>query len=129
MRSVIQQSSYGSVKVFWLDSREAISRLRRAASRLVEDRADVGAVYLFGSLAAGRAVPGSDADVLVVLERSDRRWLDRPIEFGPWFDDVGMPIELFCFTVEEAERAPVARTALETGILLATARAGEPGEP
>ncbi|HZD80374.1 MAG TPA: nucleotidyltransferase domain-containing protein [Actinomycetota bacterium] len=108
------------MRVFWLDRAEALQRLRAAASRLVE-RPDVRAVYLFGSLAQDRAVPGSDADVLVLLERSDRRWVDRPLEFGPWFDGVGMPVELFCYTPEEADRAPLARTARETGIALAVA--------
>jgi len=32
-----------------------------------------------------------------------------------------MPIELFCYTLEEADRTPIARTARETGILLAAA--------
>ena len=121
MRSVIRERSYGSVKVFWLDRREALARLRRAASRLVRERSDVEAVYLFGSLAQDRAVPGSDADVLVLMNRSDRRWLDRPVELGRWFDEVGMPIELFCYTIDEADRAPIARTARETGIVLAGA--------
>ena len=26
-------------------------------------------------------MPGSDADVLIVLERSERRWIDRPLDF------------------------------------------------
>jgi len=121
VRSVIRERSFGSVKVFWLDREEALARVRAAATRLVRDRPDVHAVYLFGSLAQGRAVPGSDADVLILSARSDRRWLDRPLGLGPWFDDVGMPIELFCYTLEEAERTPLARTALETGTLLAGA--------
>lgn len=119
MRSVIRERSFGSVRVFWLDRALALERLRAAASRLVGQRQDVRAVYLFGSLAQDRAVPGSDADVLVLLERSERRWLDRPLEFGPWFDEVGMPIELFCYTRDEAERTPLARTALDTGVVLA----------
>ena len=121
MRSVIRERSYGSVRVFWLDRREALARFGSAASRLVREHPDVGAVYLFGSLAQDRAVPGSDADVLVLLTRSDERWMDRPLELGRWFDDVRMPVELFCYTLEEAERTPIARTARETGILLAAA--------
>lgn len=118
---MIRERSYGSVRVFWLDRTEAVRRLRRAAARLVRERADVEAVYLFGSLAHDRAVPGSDADVLVIVKETDSRWLDRPLELGGWFEDVGMPVELFCYAAEEVDRAAIARTARDTGVVLAAA--------
>ncbi len=123
MPSPIQSRSFGSVRVFWLDSEEAIRRLRRAARRLLEEAPQVRAVYLFGSLAEGRAVPGSDADVLVILDRSSSRWFDRPLELPPVFDDVGLPVELFCYTHGEVERIPMARRALATGLPLAVREA------
>lgn len=119
MPSVLRTSSYGSVRVFWLDREEALRRLRRGAQRLLAERAEATTVHLFGSLADGRAVPGSDADVLVVLERSDVRWIDRPLDLLPFFEDVGLPIEVFCYTREEAGRVPLARRALERGVRLA----------
>ncbi|MBI4513122.1 MAG: nucleotidyltransferase domain-containing protein [Gemmatimonadetes bacterium] len=115
----MQKESYGSVTVFWLDRDEALRRLRDAARGLVQGRGDVVAVYLFGSLAEGRAVPGSDADVLILLSDSSRRWLDRPLEFQPYFRRCGVGVELFCYTGEEAEEVPLARRARERGIVLA----------
>lgn len=85
----------------------------------MEARPDVLGVYLFGSLAEGRAVPGSDADVLVLLKQSQRRWLDRPLEFWDHFVDCGIGVELFCYTEEESARVPLARRALERGVHLA----------
>lgn len=119
MRSVVQSRSYGSVKVFWLDRTEALRRLAEAARTLVAERPDVAAVYLFGSLPDGRAVPGSDADLLILLEHSDLRWLDRPVEFQRHFSDIGVPVELFCYTRAEAERTPFAQSAIARGTLLA----------
>jgi predicted nucleotidyltransferase len=108
------------VRVFWLDSGEAVVRLRRAASQLLADRPEVSRVVLFGSLAEVRAVPKSDADVLLILERSDRaRWFDRPLDYWTALEGVGLPVELFCYTREEAERVPLARRALERGLVLA----------
>lgn len=111
--------SYGSVRIFWLDREEARRRIGRAAEELVNSRPDVLACYLFGSLAEGRAVPGSDADVLVVLRISDRRWMDRPLEYDGPFRGLGMPVELFCYTLDELGRVPLASHALEQGVLLA----------
>lgn len=105
--------------VFWLETSEAVRRLEAAAQAVVAERSDVIAVYLFGSLAEGRAVPGSDADVLILLERSERRWLDRPLEFYRYFVGCGIGVELFCYTREEAVHNPMARRARGGGIRLA----------
>jgi len=119
MRSVVRRRPYGSATVFWLDREEAERRLRHAAGRLVAGRPEVVAVYLFGSLATGRAVPGSDADVLVVLERSEERWVDRGVRYAGYFEDVGIAVELFCYTEDEVARVPLAQRALAEGKLLA----------
>ncbi len=119
MRSLVRKQSYGSVRIFWLDRVEALQRLHDAAENLVRARPDVAAVYLFGSLAEGRAVPGSDADVLIVLDRASRPFLDRPLEFHPYFAAAGMPVELFCYTIEEAAQNSFARGAMGRGIVLA----------
>ncbi len=37
----------------------------------------------------------------------------------PAFDGIGLPVEVFCYTREEAERVPLARRALAGGVLLA----------
>lgn len=118
----MHKRSYGSATVFWLDREEAERRLRQAADRLVAERPEVVAVYLFGSLATGRAVPGSDADVLVIVDRSDERWVDRGVRYVGYFSDVGMPVELFCYTEEEVPRVPLAQRALVEGKLLAGRR-------
>ncbi|MDR7551174.1 MAG: nucleotidyltransferase domain-containing protein [Armatimonadota bacterium] len=107
------------MKVFWLDTDEALARLKAAAGRLLAEQRDVAAVYLFGSLSEGRAVPGSDADLLILLEQSRRRVLDRAEEFSRYFSGIGMPVELFCYTRDEAARTGLARAAIARGILLA----------
>jgi len=107
------------VTVFWLETAEAVRRLEAAARAVVAERSEVIGVYLFGSLAEGRAVPGSDADVLILVERSERRWLDRPLEFYPYFAGCGIGVELFCYTREEAVRNPMARQARGAGMRLA----------
>lgn len=103
MPAVVRKSSYGSVTVFWLDRAEAIRRLTEAARRLVRERPGVRAVYLFGSLAEGRAVPASDADVPVIFQASDCPWPDRPLDFSRYFEAVGLPVDLFCYMLAEAE--------------------------
>ncbi len=117
--SLIQKKSYGSVRVFWLDRERAVSVLRDRARELVRERNEVRSVILFGSLAEDRATPGSDADILIVLSSSEERFIDRPLSYQPYFEDVGLPVDIFCYTEEEAGRIPSAKKALESGMKLA----------
>ncbi len=81
-------------------------------------------VRLFGSLAPLEAVPGSDADLLIVLTHHPLpRWFDRIPEFRDAFADTDMPVEPFPYTQAELSRlqssgAGLARAA-RRGVLLA----------
>ncbi|MDR7420331.1 MAG: nucleotidyltransferase domain-containing protein [Armatimonadota bacterium] len=119
MPSAVEKRSYGSVEVFWLNSAEVVRRLREAAGRLLAEHPDVVSVHLFGSLAEGRGVPGSDADILIVLARSDERWIDRPLRFMPYFEAVGLPVDVLCYTLDEARTTPLAGRARLRGLTLA----------
>ena len=104
--------------VFWLDRETAFLTVKERAKKLFMERSDVKETYLFGSLATGKAIPGSDADILIVLTHSDKRFMDRPMEFYQYFENMGIPVDLFCYTKEEANCIPLAQSAIKTGILL-----------
>jgi predicted nucleotidyltransferase len=53
----------------------------------------------------GDYVPGSDADVLVILETDPRPFMERILEFGRWFADVDSGVEVFPYTREEIAKA------------------------
>ena len=119
-RSVIRKQSYGTVKVFWLDRSLLKSRIMQAVTKLSRAHEAVTQVVLFGSVACDRAVPSSDADILVVVRDSDTPFLDRSILFRDYFADIGVGVDLFVYTQQEvaSSRIPVAVTALRTGIEL-----------
>ena len=120
-RSVIRKQSFGTVKVFWLDRSLLKSRIMQAVTRsLSRAHEAVTQVVLFGSVASDRAVPSSDADILVVVRDSDTPFLDRASLFRDYFADIGMGVDLFVYTQQEvaSSRIPVAVTALRTGIEL-----------
>ena len=119
-RSVIRKQSFGTVKVFWLDRNLLKSRIMQAVTKLSRAHEAVTQVVLFGSVACDRAVPSSDADILVVVRDSDTPFLDRSILFRDYFADIGVGVDLFVYTQQEVSRSriPVAVTALRTGIEL-----------
>lgn len=92
-----------------------MANLKDAVTELGTARAEVQEVVLFGSAAAGTAVPGSDADVLIIISDSPERPIDRPVSYRPFFDSIGVGADLFVVTREEMERAPAAVQARKTG--------------
>lgn len=88
--------------IFWLDRAEAVSRLRRAAEALAQRHTEIERVVLFGSLARGDAVPGSDADLLIVISASDLPFLDRSVRYRP--EGVGLGVDVLVYTRAEVER-------------------------
>lgn len=82
---------------------------------LVARRPEVEEVVLFGSLVSGTPVPGSDVDLLLVLTRSDRAFLDRIPEFLP----AGFPVavDVFPYTREEIEQMAAEGNRFVQGVL------------
>jgi predicted nucleotidyltransferase len=103
MQSVIQRKSYGSVKVFWLDKGLLKKRIQKAAKKILSANDDVEEVILFGSLAEDKATAFSDADILIVVKDSAKRFIDRPIDFLPYFQNIGVEVDLFVYTRKEIE--------------------------
>ena len=97
-----------------------MSRITRAARNLAGQHEAVGRVVLFGSVASDRAVPSSDADLLVVVRACDAPFLDRAALFREYFLDLGVGVDLFVYTEREvaAGNIPIAAHALRTGIVL-----------
>jgi hypothetical protein len=68
---------------------------------LARSRPEIRRVLLFGSLATGRAAPGSDADLLVILDRSNRPFRDRIPQYVPNGCHIG--VDVFPYTLAELE--------------------------
>ncbi len=97
--SPIQHKSSDSVKVFWLNQNELRDHLKYRAEQLAERFSEIDQVWLFGSLARGDATPGSDADLLLLLNESNVPFLDRSVRYQPDFCGVG--VDVFAYTREE----------------------------
>jgi predicted nucleotidyltransferase len=91
------------VRVRFLRREEVLPHLADLARELVALRLDVLEVSLFGSLARGNHGASSDADIYILLRSDPRRFIDRISEFLDHFSDVGVPVEVFPYTLQEME--------------------------
>ena len=95
--------SLGSAKIISLDVESVREKLRKVAHNLTEQDENVLSVWLFGSLARGDALPGSDADILIVLNDSIVSLPERMVRFMDYFAGLGIGIDIFPLTKKELE--------------------------
>jgi predicted nucleotidyltransferase len=107
------------VKVFWLNKELLQHRIREAVKNLVLRHPEAKQVILFGSTAENRETSLSDIDILIVVDDSKHRFLDRALPFKKYFQDIGLEVNIFVYTCKELEEnIPVANIALKKGEVL-----------
>ena len=99
--SPTQTESSASVRVFWLNRPEVLRRLREAVKELTGCHPEIEQVILFGSLVRDDAVPGSDADLMLILRESSLPFLARSARYRP--ANVGVGVDVFAYTKAELE--------------------------
>ncbi len=102
------------MKVFWFNLDEVKTCLKEAVGQMAGKHPEVVEVWLFGSIARGEAVPGSDADLFIVLESCDLPFLQRSLEYQPEFCGVG--VDVFAYTQAELLTMATQRQPFLTGV-------------
>ena len=70
---------------------------------------EIERAVLFGSLSRGDAVPGSDADVLLVLRESALSFRERSAYYIP--KNVGIGVDIFAYTRPELDAMRISKNA------------------
>ena len=82
---------------------EVINELRRYIQCLVEHGRRINSVVLFGSRARGDWLIDSDVDLLIIIPRSERGFLERVRDFTIcWNSEIAL--EVFPYTIDEVRR-------------------------
>ncbi|MBI4288151.1 MAG: nucleotidyltransferase domain-containing protein [Chloroflexi bacterium] len=71
------------------------------AKKMARQFPEIERILVFGSVARGQAVPGSDVDLLIVLKESSERPLDRIPRYIPSRFPVG--VDVFPYTRQELD--------------------------
>jgi predicted nucleotidyltransferase len=90
------------VKVFFADKDKVLYQLRDYAEKLKQTDPRVERIGYFGSYATNSFGPASDVDLLIILSRSDKRFLDRIPQYMP--DNLSIGCDVFAYTSEELHR-------------------------
>ncbi len=102
-----------------LEYDRVLKALRRYAAEELAPRPEVREAVLIGSLARGDWSAESDADVVVIVDRSDEPVVAfRSADYLPR-TSVGVPVDVFVYTASETDEwQPEYRSDVESGIVL-----------
>lgn len=118
MQSIIQEKSYNSAKVFWLDKIALETNLRECVQLLVARQKEVEKIILFGSVAENRETVHSDVDLLIMVSMTKERFIDRPLQYKNYFADLGLGTDIFVYTESEFARSPFYNKINSKGMIL-----------
>ena len=94
--------SSNSVRVVFADKEAVLLGLRSYAEHVRASRPEVEKVGYFGSYATGTYGPASDVDLLIVLRRAHKRFIDRIPDYVP--SDMPVSCDVFPYTSQEIGR-------------------------
>jgi predicted nucleotidyltransferase len=95
------EKSSNSVRVVFADKDKVLRQLRAYAKKLKRSCPELERVGFFGSYANGTFGPASDVDLLIILRKSSKRFLDRIPDFLP--ENLSICCDVFPYTSEEME--------------------------
>lgn len=118
----MQKRSSSSVGNVYKNRKCIINDLKKRAKE-IKKKTKVQEVILFGSMARGDYGLYSDADIILILEKSEKkRYFDRIPEFIDFFLTSPIHVDIFPYTIAEIERMkdnnPFIKRALAEGIKL-----------
>lgn len=101
---MMQRKLLSSAEKIYRNRETILSSLRNIAKKIQEDYR-VKDIILFGSIARDDYGLYSDADILIILEQSDKkRYFDRIPELLEYFLISIIHVDIFPYTVEEISR-------------------------
>ncbi len=91
------------MKVFFLNQKILRKKISAAVHNLAKKRPEVTKAVLFGSVAENRALPSSDIDILLIVEETTERFIDRSLHYLPYFRTLPMGVDCFVYTQTEIQ--------------------------
>jgi predicted nucleotidyltransferase len=94
--------SSNSVRVYFADKEKILHQLKDYVAVLKQSRPEVEKVGLFGSYASDTYGPASDVDLLIILKKSEKRFLDRIPDYMP--ENLSVSCDCFPYTAQEIDK-------------------------
>ncbi len=101
MRQIV---SSDSVKAFWLNKVDVITKLREIARESLKEFPEIREIRLIGSLAKGEETGLSDIDMFLLVDNKEENPIERMKPYFNFFSErIGLAIDMFVASPDEIE--------------------------
>jgi len=105
---MLQRKYSNGVEVLSVNKTQIIERLKKIARQIKEEHPEIVDIILFGSFSKNVYVPFSDIDIAIIVEKSDKNFIQRQDEFIDYFLEMQIDVNLVIYTKEEIANMVVA---------------------
>lgn len=101
---MLQRKSLDGVEILSVDISGLRESLKEISRRIKYEHPEVKEIILFGSFSKGNFTPYSDIDIALIVNDTDKRFIERQDEFIGYFKDIGFDTNIIVYTQKEIER-------------------------
>jgi predicted nucleotidyltransferase len=100
---LLKRYSYG-VEILSVDEPEIKNLLREIGKKIKDERSEVNEIILFGSFAKRDYTPYSDIDVAIMVDHSDKKFIERAENFMDYFAEIPLDVNLIVYNSDEVSK-------------------------
>lgn len=100
---MLQKKYFDGVEVVSVNEDELRAALNDAAGRIRREHPEAEELILFGSFAKGNFTAYSDVDIAIIVERAEKKFIERQDEFIDYFLSIPLDVNVLVYTRSEIE--------------------------
>ena len=97
---LLKQYSSG-VEILSVDEDKLRKKIKEIVQEIKAEHTEVKEVILFGSFSKGDFTPYSDIDIAIVIDKTDKKFIERNDDFIDYFIDIPFDVNLVIYTSDE----------------------------
>lgn len=101
---MLQKKFLNGVEILSVDKTGMVKALQDIAERIRQEPSGVKEIILFGSFSQDEFTPHSDIDIAIMLDKSDKKFIERSDEFIDYFSEMPFDVNLIVYTSGEVNK-------------------------
>lgn len=101
---MLQRQYLDGVRILSVDENSLRESLKKISVRIKAEHPEVNEIILFGSFSKKDYTPYSDIDIAIIVDKTDKRFIERPDDYIDYFIDIPFDTNLVVYSREEIDR-------------------------
>lgn len=117
---MLQKKFLNGVEILSVDKTSVVKALKEIADRIRQEQSRIKEIILFGSFSQDEFTPHSDIDIAIILDKSDKKFIERSDEFIDYFSEMPFDVNLLVYTSGEVNKMVKEKNCFINNILKGT---------